>query len=408
MQKPSLFALFAALGAASGCSSRMGQVEAGGKEGAVSFDRIVEAVGKQDAIVFEGEGGSKVLVSPRYQGRIMTTRVGKVESVGFVSTDEIAEGEVHESFNNFGGQDRFWLGPEAGQFGIYFPAGVELKRDLWKVPPDFNRGPFTVVEKTPRKARFAREMSVTNYTGTRFKAKVEREVGLIPSERLKDELKVALPRGVSYAGSYSDNSLANAGDRRWDKETGLINIWILGQFAPGSRAVIIAPFKPGDGPAYRDEMYFGKVPADRLKLLGNAVLFRADARKEGKFGMPQARTSGVAGSFDFEKNLLVVVKFDVPTDPALYGNSAWVKVQPDPYSGDLFQTYNSDASSGKPPGRYAFFELESVSPSRELAPGESVRHRQATFCFQGDYQALNGLAREVLGVDLDDVKKAMF
>src|SRR6185503_10866054 len=300
MQKPGLFALLVAFGAACGCSSRMGQVGAGGKEGAMSFERVVNAIGREDAIVLEGEGGSKVLVSPRYQGRVMTTKVGKVESVGFVSLDEIAEGETHESFNNFGGQDRFWIGPEAGQYGIYFAPGIELKRDLWKVPPDFNRGPFTVVEKSAAKVRFRREMSVTNYSGTRFKAKVDREVGLIPSERLKEELKVALPRGVSYAGSYSDNSMANAGDKRWDKQTGLINIWILGQFAPGDRTVIIATSKPGDGPPYRDEMYFGKVPPDLLKLLGNAVLLRADAKKEGKFGMPQARTTGIAGSFDFE------------------------------------------------------------------------------------------------------------
>jgi hypothetical protein len=350
----------------------------------VSFDQAVAAVGKTDAIVLSGEGGSKVLVSPRYQGRVMTTKVGGVDSLGFVCLDEIAEGETHPSFNNFGGQDRFWIGPEAGQYGIYFPAGADLKRDIWKVPADFNQGPFTVVEKTGEK------------------------VGLIPARRLKEELHVDLPAGVRYAGSYSDNSMANAGDRRWDKESGLINIWILGQFAPGDHAVIIAPIKPGSGPSYRDETYFGKVPPDRLKLLGNAVLFRADAKKEGKFGVPQARTNGLAGSFDFDKDLLVVVQFDVPSEPALFGNSAWVKQQPDPYSGDLFQTYNSDAPSGKPPGRYAFYELESVSPSRELGPGESVRHRQATYCFQGDHAGLKRLAREILGVDLDEVRKAMF
>jgi hypothetical protein len=149
------------------------------------------------------------------------------------------------------------------------------------------------------------------------------------------------------------------------------------------------------------------VGPDRLKVLGNAVLFRADARKEGKFGIPQSRTTGRAGSFDFQKNLLVVVTFDVPPEPALYGNSAWVKEQPDPYTGDLFQTYNNDASPGTAGARYPFYELESVSPSRELKQGESVRHRQATYCFQGDYGQLRSLAREVLGVDLDEVKKAM-
>ena len=111
---------------------------------------------------------------------------------------------------------------------------------------------------------------------------------------------------------------------------------------------------------------------------------------------------------DFRRNLLVVVKFEVPPEKSLYGNSTWKKVQPDPYAGDLFQTYNSDAAAGTPPGRYGFYELESVSPSRELAPGESVHHRHLTYCFQGDYGALRDLARAILGVDLDEVRARMF
>ena len=394
--------------AAAGCtvSDRKADTE-GGKAMGMEFDRIVEAVGKDDAIVLSGEGGSKVLVSPRFQGRIMTTRVGPIESVGFVSLKTIAEGETHPNFNNFGGQDRYWLGPEAGQYGIYFPPGVDFDRKVWQVPPDFDRGPFKVVEKDAGKVKFTRDISVMNYIGTRFKARAEREVGLIPSAQLSRALGVDLPAGVNYCGSYSENKLINAGDQPWKKETGLINIWILGQFEPGEQTVIIAPFKPGDGPAYRDEPYFGKVKPDRLKVVGNAVLLRADARSEGKVGIAQKRTGGLAGSIDFQNHLLVVVRFDVPKEEAMYGNSSWVKNQPDPYSGDLFQTYNSDRS-GSPDQRYAFYELESVSPSVELDPGKGVLHRHETYCFQGDDGKLKELARKILGVDLDEVRKAMF
>jgi hypothetical protein len=372
-----------------------------------TFNQARKAAGGS-AVVLSGDGGSRVLVAPALQGRILTTEVGAVDSVAFVSLPEIHEGEVHTAFNNFGGQDRFWIGPEAGQFGIYFPPGAELDRKIWRVPPDLNAGGFPVVGKTDSTVRFSRDMTVTNYRGTPYKVRVDREVGLIPSGRLPDEIGVTVPAGVHYAGSYSQNSLINAGLEAWKKDTGLINIWVLGQFAPGDRTVIIAPTRPGSGPAYRDEMYFGKVPADRLKVVGNAVVFRADAKKEGKFGVSQERTTGRAGSFDFAKDLLVVVKYDVPREKALYGNSAWVKNQPDPYSGDLFQTYNSDGPGGKPPGRYAFYELESVSPSVELKPGEAVRHRHATYCFQGEYGQLRDLARAALGVDLDEVKRAMF
>jgi uncharacterized protein DUF6786 len=400
--------LFLSFLAAAGCTNpdRMTETK-GGSNMAMTFDQIVAAVGKDDAIVLSGEGGSKVLVSPRYQGRIMTTKVGPIESVGFVSMKTIAEGETHPNFNNFGGQDRYWLGPEAGQYGIYFAPGADYDRKVWQVPPDFDKGPFKVEGKDAGKVKLSRDIAVMNYIGTRFKARAEREVGLIPAAGVSSALGVDLPAGVNYCGSYSENRLINAGDQPWKKETGLINIWVLGQFEPGDQTVIIAPFKPGDGPAYRDEPYFGKVKPDRLKQVGNAVLLRADGRSEGKVGIAQMRTGGLAGSMDYQKHLLVVVRFDVPKEPALYGNSSWVKNQPDPYSGDLFQTYNSDRS-GSPDQRYAFYEMESVSPSVELAPGKGVVHRHETYCFQGDDAKLEELARKILGVDLAEVKKAMF
>lgn len=392
MKKAILLGVFLSISGLGGCKS--------------TFERMVDVVGRDDAIVFTGEGGSKVLVSPRLQGRIMTTKVGSVESVGFVSVKTIEEGENHPNFNNFGGQDRLWLGPEAGQFGIYFEPGVELTRENWTVPADFDKGPFQVEKRNDGMALLTRDISVKNYSGTSFQVKAAREVGIILSGQMSKDLGVELPEGVSYAGSYSDNKITNTGDTKWDKEKGLVNIWILGQLEPGPKTVIIAPFKPGQGQPYRDEPYFGKIPEDRLKLLENALLLRADANKEGKVGIPQNRTTGIAGSFDFIQNLLVVVKFDVPKEAALYANSSWEKKQAEPYSGDLFQTYNSNRS-GTPDQRYAFYELESVSPSVELGPGESVRQRHETHCFQGDYVSLRGLAWKILAVDLDRVKEAM-
>ncbi len=389
---------------ASGCAGSSGPAD---RAATAAFVRGVDAVGRADAIVLDAGGGTRVLVSPHFQARVMNTQVGSVGDVGWINYPEIAEGETHEGFNNFGGQDRFWLGPEAGNFGIYFAPGAEFDRKVWKVPADFDRGAYPIVERHPGRVVFERDMAVTNYAGTAFHVKVRREVGIVPAAGAAARLKTQIPAGVAYAGSYSDNTLTNTGADRWRRETGLLNIWILGQFVPGPKTVIIAPYRPGSGPAYRDEPYFGKIPGDRLKDLGSALLLRADANAEGKIGIPQARTTGLAGSFDFARNLLVVIRFDVPEAPALYGDSTWVKNQPDPYAGDLFQTYNSNRASS-PDKRAAFYEMESVSPSRELSPGESVRHRQDTFCFQGDYAGLREIARAVLGVDLDRVRSAMF
>jgi len=374
---------------------------------ASNWDKGLDAVGRDDAIVLEGEDGAKILVSPRLQGRIMNTAVGSEDEVGWICYPEIREGETHPGFNNFGGQDRFWLGPEGGPYSIYFAPGVEFKREIWVVPADFDKGPFTVVEKTPARVLFRRDMNLSNYKGTKFMAKVDREVGIVPADAMQKDIAVAVPAGVRYAGSYSLNTLKNGGAEPWKKDTGLLNIWILGQFVPGPRTTIIAPFKPGEGQPYRDDVYFGKVPQERLKVAGSTVLMKADGRYEGKFGIPQSRTTGLAGSFDFDRNLLVIVKFDVPASPALYADSAWKTDLPDPYAGDLFQCYNSDRTK-RPDGRYAFYELESVSPSVELEPGQSILHKQSTYCFQGDYEALKGIAKAVLGADLDEIQKQMF
>ncbi len=400
---------------AAGCDSLS---TAGGPGEAVktpaTFKGIVQLLDEHGgSTVLEGDGGSKVLVSPALQGRLMTFKVGTVESTGLVNAAAIALGETNPNFNNFGGADRFWLGPEAGQFGLYFAPGVDFTREIWKVPDALDRGPFQVTASSPTKVSMTRGMDVMNYSGTRFKMRVDREIGVIPADSLMDELGARIAEGVQYVGAYSLNTMTNTGDAPWKEETGLASIWILGQFNPSDSTVIIAPFRPGDdaelGPAFNDD-YFGKVSKEapeRLKVLGNTALFVGDARREGKIGISQKRTTGYAGAIDFERRLLTIIKFDVPQLPERYANSSWVKKQPDPYKGDALNSYNS---GGKKEGELApvpFFELESSSPVRPLAPGESLRHRHATYHFQGDIQKLNPIARHVLGVELQAVKEAM-
>lgn len=359
-----------------------------------------------------GPGEARVLVAPGLQGRVLTTRVGDVESVGFVNLEAIEEGEADAHFNNFGGQDRFWLGPEAGPYGLYFEPGSEITRDVWRVPAPLNEGGMTVTAYEPTRIFMNRDMEVSNYSGTRFKVRVERDVGVVPPEKLNEELGVTLPEKVSYMGSFSLNKITNIGEEAWKKEAGLPCIWILGQFAAGPRAVVIAPFRPADsadGPPPFNDDYFGKVSEvtpERITTLGNAVLFKADARREGKFGLPADRVTEFAGSFDPEKNLLVVVKFDIRPEEPLYASFSWDMDNPSPYRGDVFQSYNADSTT-EAGRRNTFYELESVAPCRELAPGESMTHRHATFCFQGERAGLGAIAREVLGVELDDVLKAM-
>jgi Family of unknown function (DUF6786) len=73
-------------------------------------------------LVLTTAGGGKVAVSPKYQGRVMTSAVAaEGRSLGWINRPFIAAGKTGTAFDNYGGEDRFWLGPEGGQYGLYFP-----------------------------------------------------------------------------------------------------------------------------------------------------------------------------------------------------------------------------------------------------------------------------------------------
>ncbi len=62
----------------------------------------------------------------------MTSAVeGAGASLGFVNRAFIKSGKTATPFNNYGGEDRFWLGPEGGQFGLYFPPGKAFEFGNW-------------------------------------------------------------------------------------------------------------------------------------------------------------------------------------------------------------------------------------------------------------------------------------
>jgi hypothetical protein len=79
--------------------------------------------------------------------------------------------------------------------------------------------------------------------------------------------------------------------------------------------------------------------------------------------------------------------------------------QAQPYVGDVANAYNDGPNElGKQLG--AFYEIESVSPALVLKTGESLTHCHRTVHIQADAETLAKLAKEVLGVDLDAVRRA--
>jgi hypothetical protein len=110
----------------------------------------------------------------------------------------------------------------------------------------------------------------------------------------------------------------------------------------------------------------------------------------------------MAASFDFARNILTVITFPV-NDVGTYVNSKW-EIQKEPFNGDVVNAYNDGPlADGDQLG--PFYEIESSSVAKELKRGESITYVQVTSHFEGDYEGLKELAKNILGIDLDQVKK---
>ena len=122
------------------------------------------------------------------------------QSFGWINRELIASGEIQPHMNAFGGEDRFWMGPEGGQFSIFFAKGKKFEFADWQTPAIFDTEPFKVVSKADDKAVFGAEFSLTNYSGTVFNVSVEREVRLLSPDSAWKNLGVKAAKDVSRRG----------------------------------------------------------------------------------------------------------------------------------------------------------------------------------------------------------------
>ncbi len=354
---------------------------------------------------------AQVAVAPAWQGRVMTsTAAGDAgASYGWVNRELIASGTVQPHMNPFGGEDRFWLGPEGGQFSIFFAKGARFELSDWQTPAAIDTMAYEVTSQAPGEVAVRAAFPLTNYSGTRFDVRVDRSVRLLSPETAWARLGVPAPTGVRVVAYESDNRLTNAGPTAWRTDTGLLSIWILGMFNPAPTTTIVAPIEPGNDTALGMPVtsdYFGAVPADRLVVAPRAVFFKADGQYRSKIGISPRRSRGVLGSYDTRGHVLTIVQFTRPEGVTDYVNSQW-KLQDAPYAGDAANAYNDGPPSpgAKPLG--PFYELESSSPAAALAPGASLSHVHRTLHLTGAEAELDGVARKVLGVSLEEIGKAL-
>jgi hypothetical protein len=379
-------------------------------EGILFKDDLAFLKANTKVVVLSGADGlAQVAVNPDLQGRVMTSTAGGPDglSFGWINRELLASGVNNPHINAFGGEDRFWLGPEGGQFSIFFKKGDPFDLDHWWTPPAVNEGSFDIAEQAKDRIRFHKSMRLVNYSGTDFDVAVDREVRVLGAAEVA-ALGVPVPADVTMVVYASDNRITNAGPAAWTKDTGLLSIWILGMFNPSPSTTIVVPFKSGPeaelGPAVNDA-YFGKVPVDRLVVKDGVLFFSGDGKYRSKIGISPMRVKPFAGSYDAENDVLTIVHLTIPEGATDYVNSMW-EIQEKPFAGDVVNSYNDGPSApgAKPLG--PFYELESSSSAAALGPGETMSHAHTTMHFQGPEKALDEIARKVLGVGLEEIKKA--
>jgi hypothetical protein len=389
--------------------------EATGTTGAVvpagdgTFGDDVAFLQKHTALVVLGNpDGAAVAVAPEYQGRVMTStaRGAKGRSFGFIHREVVAAGARQPHMTVFGGEDRFWLGPEGGQYGLYFPPGAPYDFDHWQVPEALDWGAWNVEKKTDSEVSFTRDLVVTNHLGTEFHLRVARRVRLLTDKEIRARAGVDLDSATAAVGYESENTITNTGTAAWTKKTGLPSVWILGMFQPSPTTTVVVPFRPGPeeklGKMVNDA-YFGKIAPQRLRVGATALFFSGDGKVRGKIGIPAPRACPIAGSWDGASSVLTLVEYNLPAHPADYVDSMW-QDQAEPFGGDVVNSYNDGppAPGKKPLG--PFYEIETSSPGAALAPGKSLTHVHRTIHLQGAASNLEMISKVTLGVSIAEIE----
>ena len=364
---------------------------------------------KHVIVISDKAGDAQVAVCPELQGRVMTSTASGPNGLGYgwINRAFIESGENNRHFNPYGGEDRFWLGPEGGQFSIFFEKGAQFDLENWYTPEAFNEGTYDVILEEDDRIIFRTKMYVENYSNYEFDLELTREIKVLE----KGDLNFILPipeNKANMVAYQSINKVKNIGESEWNKKTGMLSIWVLGMFNPSPATTIVIPFKSGPeeelGRVVNDA-YFGQVPPERLAVKDSVLFFSGDGLYRSKIGISPLRAKPVMGSYDAENGVLTLVHFTLPEGAKDYVNSMW-EIQERPFNGDAANSYNDGPPEPGADPLGPFYELESSSPALQLKPQDSKTHKHTTIHFQGSSKELDKIAQATLGVDLQEIVKA--
>lgn len=359
---------------------------------------------KNVVVLKHASDSSGIVVTGDYQARVMTSTTGgsQGKSFGWINYDLVASQKFAPHINAFGGEERFWLGPEGGQYALFFPPGKTFDFANWQTPGLIDTAHYTVTALSDTAVTYQQKGTIQNYKGSTFNISINRSIRLLGSSDITARLGFALPDGIKGVAYETDNAVTNSGDSAWQEQNGLLSIWLLGMFKPSDQTAIVAPFQHiADARQHITDDYFGKIPAQNLVVKDSLLLFRADGKSRGKLGLSPLVAKKGAGSIDLQNNILTVLLYEV-VPAGRYVNSKW-ELQKEPFKGDAVNCYNDGPlADGTQMG--PFYEVESSSDARALKPGESLTYRQVTMHFEGDQKTLQAMAAQLWQLPLEEVQ----
>lgn len=353
-------------------------------------------------------GNSFVLSSPELQGQVLTSTFNGMNgmSLGYINHERIASKELRTHSQGYGGEDRIWLGPQGGQFSIFFHPGDDFNFDNWFTPSPLDSEPFNLIKKSQTMVKYQKKMSLTNYVNTSFDVQIDRTIRMIDIEEAENILGLKEIDQLKYVGFESENELTNIGSIAWKKETGLLSVWILGMFPGGSTIVI--PYKE-EAEKDQDQIYneyfvelLGSINKDQIEIKDGKIFYNGSGNHIGKIGVGAKYIKPYLGSYDANTNVLTVVNFSFYEKEKTYVNSQF-KIQDEPYNGDVVNAYNDGPLDRNKDAKPTFYEIESSSHSKEVQPGESIIHFHRTFHFQGKQEQLSKITQALLDCKIEDI-----
>lgn len=231
LKKSSLVLLLAGLAS---CTMRNPQLPMKG-----TFGSDLDFLKAKDSVITlkDDSGLGQVIVSPKYQAKVFTSTADGLNgrSFGWIKYETFDQKQPDPHMNAFGGEDRLWLGPEGGQFSLFFKPDTKMEFANWHTPAAVDNENWELISSSDKKVSMSKSTHLQNYAGTELSIKLVRDVEIMEPKAIQQVLSIDTDTSVKSVGFSTVNSITNAGDKAWDKTTGAPCLWNLDMFTPSPK-----------------------------------------------------------------------------------------------------------------------------------------------------------------------------